>query len=234
MIIKEINFPIYSTLIVLSLGICFLFNYIFLRSNKVEKNIVLLSLITAITFIFVGGKLFTIITNLNEDINLITAGLSSYGGAIGLIISVYIFNKIYNKRKEIMYTSYILSLPLTYSIAKFACFAVGCCHGINYNGIFSVQYEKWNYVNMFPIQLVESIIFLTIFCIILILYKKYKYKYCIELTVISSALSKFVLDYLRASHINKILSVNQIISLIFIILFSISWIKKIPNNKKCI
>ena len=61
-----------------------------------------------------------------------------------------------------------LPLPLLYAVGKIGCFIAGCCYGIEYYGIGNVVY---NYVpkseiiglHLFPIQIVESIVFFLIF-----------------------------------------------------------------------
>ena len=54
-----------------------------------------------------------------------------------------------------------------YAVGKIGCFFAGCCYGIEYNGFLNVTY---NYsaiapkgISLFPIQLLESIVFLIIF-----------------------------------------------------------------------
>ena len=194
---------------------------------------ILLVMVLVIPFVVFGGKLLTILTS-DRKLNLLTAGLSSYGGAIGLITAILIFEKMTNN-KEIK-TGFILSLPLMYSISKLGCFFAGCCHGIKYNGLFSVSYPHLYDYSVFPVQLLESIIFFIIFIGINIFYKKYQSKNIIEYTVLISALAKFLLDYLRYSHINQILSINQIISLVLVVvsLIILSYKKKTSkSHNKC-
>ena len=40
-----------------------------------------------------------------------------------------------------------VTLPLIYGLAKIACFIVGCCHGIPYDGLFSVTYADGTPIN---------------------------------------------------------------------------------------
>ena len=53
-----------------------------------------------------------------------------------------------------------------------------------------------------------------------------KKDYIISYTIISSALLKFILDYFRESHNNIVLSTNQIVSIIFIIVTILIIIRK--------
>ena len=227
MIINKINFPIYGIIILISLIIGIIFNYIFLKNNKVQnqKNILFLALL--FIYAFFGGIIFNSIINFNlETINI---GLSSYGGAIGILICSIIFEKM-NNSNGIYIKSAVLSLPLIYSISKLACFFSGCCYGIPYNGLFSVVYTEGLNITLLPIQMIESIAFIIIF---IMCYLNNKNKNIISTTILLSAISKFVLDFFRYSHLNEVISVNQIVSIIFIII-SIVFIfskKKINTNE---
>lgn len=127
------------------------------------------------------------------------------------------------------------SILLMYAIGKLGCFFVGCCHGIKYNGIFNVVY---NYslvalkgISLFPIQIVEFFVFIIIFIIFFLKTRKHK---CntrdIALLFIICGSSKFLLDYLRISHIRKILSVNQFISILFVIVGILLLLKNKKNK----
>ncbi len=213
----------------LVLSILFGALYIFLNIRKdgykdIENNILFFILYFAL-IIFLG-KIFTIITS-SKELTLSNAGFSSYGGAIGAILASIIFEKIISHDKKLIkYT--IISLPLTYSIGKIGCFLGGCCYGIPYNGLLSVTYTNGLNIPLFPIQLLESIVFLIIF---IILNKLKNNKNIIYITIIISALAKFLLDFLRYDHLTKTITVNQIFSiiLIFIILIILLF-----QNKKAI
>ena len=130
-------------------------------------------------------------------------------------------------QKNIYLKYAIISLPLIYSIGKIGCFLTGCCYGIEYNGIFSVTYTNELNIPLFPIQALESIVFMIIF---LILNTIKKNKQIISITLIICASSKFILDFLRYDHMKTMITKNQIISIIVIIIGIILIIKK--NFKK--
>ena len=219
MIINKINFPIYGLIILISLIIGMIFNYIFLKKYSIKtKHIMLFEAMLFIYSVFGGIFLNSIITK-NFKANSI--GLSSYGGAIGIIIASIIWKKIIDER-EIFVQSSILSLPLIYAIAKIACFFAGCCYGIPYGGIFSVTYTFGLNIKLLPIQLIETITFIAIFIICI---KLRKNKSIVGITIILSALAKFLLDFGRYSHISVKISANQVISIISIIIGIILIIK---------
>ena len=144
----------YGIIIVISLiiGLCYIYKY--LKRSKIPNDIILLYLFMLLVFIVVGGKEFTIYTS-KEELNIINAGFSSYGGAIGASVAVISFVFIYKKKVDDLLKSTIIALPLIYSISKIACFIAGCCYGIKYDGLFHV-YSKEAGFNTFPVQIIEK------------------------------------------------------------------------------
>ena len=124
--------------------------------------------------------------------------------------------------------TFICSIPLIYSIGKIACFLTGCCYGIEYNGPFSIRYlysqSNINGVSLFPIQLLESIVFFIIFIISfnIVIRGKVNNKN-IGILTIMIFLCKFLLDFLRFTHMENLISFNQIMCIPFI-LFGLSLI----------
>lgn len=205
----------YGMIIIVSLMIGLTFLYKELKEDQVEEKTIRLYLYTLFILITYGGKLFTMITS-KEQLTIITAGLSSYGGAIGLIIALVLFTQAYGKKKEVIYKNTLLLLPLIYSLTKIACLTAGCCYGIEYNGPLHMHYKNLAF-NTFPIQIVETICFMIIF---LYFKKRKNISFFSEKLIIICAITKFLLDYLRYSHVNIFLSLNQYVSLFFIV-FSI-------------
>ena len=212
MIINTFKFNFYGVLLVSSIIIGFIYIFLSLKKEKEDINQLKLYALLFFSFTFVFGKIFTIVVS-KEPVNIINAGFSSYGGLIGVISSAIIFEKIVPMNKKLIKYS-ILSLPLVYSVSKIGCFLAGCCYGIPYDGLFSVTYTSGLNIKLFPIQLTESIVFLIIF---LILNRFKNNKNIIYITIIISALMKYLLDFLRYEHINKFITVNQVFSLILII-----------------
>jgi prolipoprotein diacylglyceryltransferase len=181
-----------------------------------------------IDFTVIMGILFTVITSIIQNPKEPVIGLSSYGGVLGVIISAWIFEKIMHTNNKL--TKYaFLSLPLAYSIGKIGCFTAGCCSGIPYDGIFSITYVDKLNIPVFPIQLLETFTFFTIFA----LCDRYRNtKNIVYIETIICAVAKFLLDFLRYDHyISKKLTVNQIFSIFVIIITIIIYIvNKRKNN----
>ena len=180
-------FSPYICCILLSFFVSDLFVYYYLKSVGVSIRIICLHLFMNIVFIIFGAFKYTYL-------NTKQVGLSSIGGVIGLLISVFIFTKIYKKHTSIIYHVNILSLGLLYSLSKIGCFFGGCC-----NCILNVS-----------MPLVESIIFLILF--LWLYYKKKNTCICIY----SYAFVKFFLDFFRIIH-PQVLSINQIVCICIII-----------------
>ncbi len=221
MTISKITFPIYSTFILFSIIIGMIYIYISLRKTKKWKSFIWLFFILSFYMTLVFGIFLTFLMN-HAKVTLNNIGLTSYGGALGLVLASLIFEKIYPLEKLLIKYS-ILALPLIYGIAKIGCFFSGCCYGIPYNGIFSVIYIDGLNIPLFPIQLLETVSFITIFFVLNKLRNKDNIIY-ISLVIMS--LLKFTLDFLRYDHLRTMITINQIISVIVFIIGLILFLYK--------
>lgn len=167
-----------------------------------------------------GAKYFSLFINFKKYslVSFFKWGLSSYGAIIGMMLMLFLFTKLFKKSFKKLIFIIFPFLPLMYAIGKVGCFLAGCCYGREYNGLFHVTYfyspSAPAGVNLFPAQLLESIIFSMIFIYIQTSNKKHKEQF-VGAMIFLCSLTKFLLDYLRMSHIGKILSINQMISLFF-------------------
>ncbi len=219
--------PLYGLMILISL----ILNIIVIAKTYDKAKFTKEEMIGAITYeivgIILGAKLLAFIENYqmhNGEFNFLKVGLSAYGGVIGAIAVIFIFKIQFKKNLKDLFLTFAFPLPLLYAVGKIGCFLVGCCHGIEYHGIGNVVY---NYVSksdiiglhLFPIQLVESIVFFLIFIYNLFKHKKNKYNVkSLSIMLLLCGISKFALEFLRMSHVGKIISSTQVISLIFILL----------------
>jgi len=226
LIIHRINFPCYGIIIVFSIIIGMLYIYLNLKKDGYKNKQILLYFIMYIAFAFICGKMYTVLAYGENDI--LSAGLSAYGGLIGVVIGSIVFERILpTDGKIIEYT--ILSLPLVYGLTKIACFIVGCCGGIPYDGIFRIKYVDVLNIWQFPIQIAETIIFLLIFIVCHFLKKNNNINYIVMILV---STFKFLLDFLRYDHINTLITRNQMFSIILLFITIITYI--INKNKKSI
>jgi len=181
--------------------------------------------------ILFGAAMFSLLTYyglgafriLGGDLDSFDIGLSAYGGVIGAIVCLIIFGIQFKKPIKDMLFVFMPSIPLMYAIGKIGCFLAGCCNGIEYSGWGRVMY---NYsvvapanTYLFPVQLAETIVFTLIF--VYMITKSLKGRFDLKTLGISFALcgfGKFILDYLRMSHAGQVLSINQIVSIVFIVI----------------
>ena len=225
MVINEINFPIYGTMIVVSLILGMIFNYYYLKKGNIKKQNILLFLLMILVFALIGGEMMSLLTEKNSN----TIGLSSYGGAIGIIIASIIFEKICPSNNLYIKSS-VISLPMIYAISKIGCFFSGCCYGLPCKSkILYVVYTEGLNMPLIPIQLIETVIFLLIFGICV---KLHNNKNVIFITIILGAVSKFILDFFRYNHLEEVISKNQIVSIILIFISIVCIIKNEFYSKK--
>lgn len=229
--------PLYSTMILISLlANVIIVLLVYKKGNKFSKDEIIGALVYENIGIIFGAKLLTYIQNYKTYGNFyfLSLGLSSYGALIGAILCLIIFGMQFKKTIKDMLFNFMPSIPLMYAIGKIGCFLVGCCYGIEYNGIGNISYKYSevapNHVHLFPVQIIETIIFTIIF--IYMINKIFKYKFnwkTLGISFILCGVAKFILDYFRNSHINTFLSLNQIISIVFIVIGIVMYIK---NNKR--
>ena len=102
---------------------------------------------------------------------------------------------------------------------------------MEYTGVLNVRYEAGSAselaTGVFPVQIIETIIFISIYFVI----NKIK-KNIVTITLLLSVSAKFILDFLRYSHIGKILSFNQIVCLIIAVVCILNSLAKSRRFRK--
>lgn len=210
---------LYSVMIAFSLFAGMLFVFLFLRKKGISFEICSGFIAMNLFIIIYCAKMYTIIVSKDTSLTFLKAGLSSLGGAVGLLISMFVFGRIFQTNRTDIYESVALSLPLMYGISKLACHFAGCCYGIEYFGIFH-RYSIYDETNspLFPVQMVETVCFLMIFVISIVLYFQRRKLDYLSFEMIICGIVKFGLDFLRISHSGQILSINQIVCVIFVLI----------------
>ena len=212
MVINKLKISLYPIIIVLSIIIGMVYVYKNIRKEGVKQKEVLLYFVMYITFALIFGKMYTMFTS-NSN-NILTAGLSSYGGLIGVVLASIIFEMMLPLNGVVKKYS-ILSLPLVYGLSKIACFISGCCGGIPYEGIFKVKYPHMLNIWQFPIQIVETITCLLVFFICSRFKNNKNINYIVLILV---SIIKFSLDFLRYDHVKIAITSNQIFSIILLVI----------------
>lgn len=218
--------PLYGIFIIISF-ICGLF---VVYGNAKRFNFRVEEIISLLIFVILGAifgaKYYTFLANpkeFNGIFNFEKVGLSSYGAVIGIIILLIVFSKLYKKSFKHLILIMLPSIPLMYGIGKIGCFFAGCCYGIEYNGplsiIYNYSYSAPSGIELFPVQLLEAVVFIGIFIYVFYKSKKDNYDYFVVGQVLMlCGISKFLLDFLRKNQMKQVLTVNQIVSIIFVLI----------------
>ena len=137
MLIPKFKGSFYGIIIVISviIGMCYIYHN--LKKEGYKNKQVLLYFLMYMVFALIFGKIYTVFVDGKHT--FFEAGLSAYGGLIGVVIASIVFEQILPANGKIIKYS-ILSLPLVYGLSKIACFVADCCGGIPYNGVFKVKY----------------------------------------------------------------------------------------------
>lgn len=236
----------YAIFFLLALFLGFLIAYLLLRKEGIEARIARLSILMNGMFVLFFGKMYTMIFSAGDGVGFLQAGFSSVGGLIGMLLGIEMFNLIYREKADVFRTVYVLIIPLIYSVSKLGCFSVGCCYGIPYNGFLHVCYtagstdanssaakalsDRLPKGNVFPVQLVETIVFFIIFLLFFTLYLRNKRKWLMQKVILLGAAAKFSLEYLRASNIGRIMNPNQVVCVLLFI-GSCVWIHYCKRNR---
>lgn len=216
------DFNFYGLIIILSLIVGLIFIGFNARNYKFTKEDIFFLLIYMLVGMVIGAKYFDYFINIDKykSFNFLSIGMSSYGAVIGIFIMLIIYSIQFKKKFIDMFKLILPSLPLIYGLSKIACFISGCCYGIEYDGVFSVTYYYSQSapigVSLFPVQIIETIVFICIFIFFYLNRKKFSDNKYIGCLLITCGFGKFVLDFFRHVHIYELISANQIFSLIFI------------------
>ncbi len=221
----NVKIPFYSIMLMISL----ISNIFIVRLISMKYSIKRIEIICLLLYenigIIIGAKTLSFIQNYKElggrgtQFDYIKIGFSSYGAVIGAILFLFLIGLRFSiSLKEILYI-FMPPMALMYAIGKIGCFLVGCCYGIKYSGFGSVVYNYAKstpeHTQLFPIQMVEAIFFVIIFIYMIIKTKRNRFNMkTVGICTVLGGLGKFAFEFLRASHIGKIISFTQIFSLL--------------------
>lgn len=204
----------YSIMILLSLVLGMGFAAFRCYRKKVPGRFILYLVMLVVVMVLYCALMVTIVLSRGKGI-----GLNASGGAMGLILGVFIMALITPAYKKIYADSLTMVLPLMYGLGKIGCSSSGCCAGLPYHGIFKVIGKEGTEV--FPIQALEAIVFLALFLLTVIIDIMGKYDF--RVMAIVYALTKIALDFLRDTHVDRIITLNQIMCIGIVIAFLIGY-----------
>lgn len=146
-------------------------------------------------------------------------GLSGLGGAFGLMTGTLISIFIHNDHPFEMLSSWVVSAPLMYGIAKLGCLYSGCCPG-SFMGL--------------PVQLVVSLSFIAVYILSVTVFVRSKDKAAATWTAMTVSFAvRIALDFFHDSHAGKIITREQILVIVAgsITLILFAFRKKLPVLK---
>ena len=162
--------------------------------------------------------------------SIMQGGFVFYGGLIMGILFVLLAGKIH-KIDCISYIQHnIFLIPFIHSFGRVGCFLAGCCYGIPYDGILSVQFPEMSAapsgIRLFPVQLVEAVCLMIIAIAMLILDRKRPAFHSLAFYLLTYGILRFVLEYFRFDAARGqflLFSTSQWISIVMIILSFAMW-----------
>ena len=151
-----------------------------------------------------------------------TWGLNSSGASCGLLLGILFYAYMYPQYGSVIMKAYTLMLPYMYGVGKIGCAFGGCCGGRPYSGPLHIHTVKGE---VFPIQITEAVIFLILFVISILFYLKKEFEPIKFACIYASC--KILLDFLRDTHTNSVITTNQIICsfVIIALIFVRKWLK---------
>lgn len=226
----------YGLMIVTGIAAAALIAYVQIKKKHLSQNdFILIAAISGLSGI-VGAKILYLmisaktinpakLTDLSYINELMSGGFVFLGGLLGVFPALYFCKK----KLKINVAEYLQHctgcIPIAHGFGRIGCYLVGCCHGIPYDGRFSVVYSNSLYapngVRLLPVQLLEAFGELTIGLFLLCSSKKRTGLSAIITYVILYSGLRFFLEYLRGDLVRGSLygfSTSQLISFIIFVM----------------
>lgn len=221
--------PSYGLIMLVSAIMLFLVAIPYTKKLKLKLSSLFIIEITGGIGGYIGAKILSYLIKVlafsrNEELSKPTFENSGYAvyGAILLGMGIVIFVGSVMKINYQQYLNeYLFMASLFLAVAKIGCYLSGCCYGIFYEGYLSVSFpsgvEAPSGLSLFPVQLLDSFIFIVI-TIVLFINKLMKDSHRAQYLFIAiySPL-RFISDFLRGDNSGKKiigLSISQWIALI--------------------
>lgn len=132
---------------------------------------------------------------------LMSGGLVFYGGLIGAFFGALRYCVHFKVDFKESIAIVIPTVPLFHAFGRLGCFMAGCCHGIEYDGVFSVTFEKAlaapNGVPLLPIQLFEAVGNLLLAAVLTVLFLRNAKLSLAGLYLVCYAVMRFALEFFR-------------------------------------
>ncbi len=200
--------------------------------------------IVALIGVLIGSRVLFALTMLPKIISdfsfnklyeiIIGGGFVFYGGLLGAILALYIFGKARGIDTKMLFRLITPCFPLFHAFGRVGCFMSGCCYGIPCSFGFARVIDPT--VIRFPVQLTESLCCIIIFAVLLIAEKKNPKVDLLRVYLMSYAVVRFLLEFLRGDTVRGIwgcFSTSQWISLAILAVCVIKIILSKRNSASC-
>ena len=244
------EFPPYFFFAVLGFAVsisCYMI-LLLISDTKVSKKNLLLCLFAAIG-VLLGARLFGCLTNIAIALHtkkrismdvVYRAGLVYYGGLFGGVFfyCIGVRTLFRNQYDAGLINSFAVSIPLFHVFGRLGCLFAGCCYGKEYHGYGHINYIR-DCITMetFPVQLLESIMELSIFCFMLVTYcitVKNTNKNMLVIYFILYSTGRFFMEFLRGDS-NRgffgVFSFSQIVSIVVFVISIFLFLKRGVKNE---
>lgn len=195
----------------------------------------------------IGSKLLFVLTQLDQIIadfsfgllaeRVINSGFVFYGGLFGALAGVKLYSAIRKFDSGRLFNMLVPCFLIFHAFGRVGCFLSGCCYGIEFPWGFQMITSPG--VIRFPVQLAESLCDILILVAVLLVEKKKRQKTdLLRVYMVSYAVCRFLLEFLRGDEIRGhflCFSTSQWIALGVLVFYGIkaliSRVGKVKSNE---
>lgn len=245
---------IYSYGFMIFLGAILASTYLVIQLKKrfgLKKDDSLNLVIGIIIAAIVGGKAFLFFEDTSYYMNNPSAlfsnsGFVFYGSLVFALTVVYLFIRKYKLQVWPFLDIIAITTLIVHFFGRLGCFLAGCCHGIPYDGLFSVVFTDPKCVaeplntGLHPTQLYSALMLVSILLLLLFIKKRQRFEGQIFLLYIMmyaggrSVIEEFRGDEARGFVFNGFFSNSQLIALLLFIVALYFYIVRWKSSSKLI
>ncbi len=234
--------PLYGVFAALGMIIAVIFFHRRMQKSELDiPKLIQIAIVTAIG-VLVGSRVVFALTMLPAIISdfsfsrlfeiIIGGGFVFYGGLLGAMLALYIYGKVRGINTKMLFQVITPCFPLFHAFGRIGCFLSGCCYGIPSSFGFAMAFDPT--VIRFPVQLAESLCCIIIFALLLILEKKNPKINLLRVYLITYAVIRFFLEFLRGDTVRGIWGFFSISQWILFVILLICMASALKSRKKSI
>ncbi len=219
--------------------------YTFIRKDlyEIEFYDYLKALIVSAVGCLLGSKILYAITQIPDLLSdfsmkalillIPESGFVFYGGLFGAIRGIWLYTRGNKQLREKLFLLETPAFALFHAFGRVGCFMAGCCTGKDLSSPISLGFVE---LTQIPVQLFEAVYELLLFFVLHRLTKKYERINTLKVYLLSYAVFRFFIEFLRGDEIRGFfagISTSQWISMaivVYVIVDTIIHIRTI--NKK--